>query len=372
MTTIPDCTIVSASFCFSDVHSKARSLKETIKSLDTLLRVPCYLVLYGDSQTIPLMMEKRNSYGLQTITCYKEQSPNDLWSFQYLQKVKENREVYHPTKDERTCAETHLITCNKFDFVLQIINENPFGTSKFGWVDSNLGENASKICEEFDIFKMNYLLSNITDKFHIQIMNVCDKKYKKEELKREYYEQYRWVVCGSLFTCGKEIGIKILNRLKEILTTTTIIGYGHGEEMFYLEVLDEFYEVIHRSYGDYGQIVNNFIRPTKNIPYIYGLILMNYFNKGYYRECYDCAVVLLKEIENYNLYVSWDMYMSILYVYYASCYYYKPEESYDIFCHILKVCNNNPYMKLEYIKNEAFYNQMFSFSKQYEKSNKEL
>jgi hypothetical protein len=367
MATIPDCTLVSASFCFDHIHSKARSLEETIKSLDTLLRVPCYLVLYGDSQTIPLMMEKRNSYGLQTITCYKEQKTNDLWSFQYLQKVKKNREVYHPTKDERTCVETHLITCNKFDFVLQIIQENPFGTSKFGWIDSNLGENASKICEEFDIFKMNHLLSNITDKFHIQIMNVCDKKFKQADTKREYYEQYRWVVCGSLFTCGKEIGIKILNRLKEIVVTTTIQGYGHGEEMFYLEVLDEFYEDIHRSYGDYGQIVNNFIRPTKNIPYIYGLILMNYFNKGYHRECYDCAVVLLKEIESYNLYVSWDMYMSILYVYYASCYYYKPEESYDIVCHILKLCNNNPYMKLEYIKNEGFYNQIFSFSKQYEK-----
>ena len=29
----------------------------------------------------------------------------------------------------------HLITINKFDFVLQTTEINPFHTSKFGWID---------------------------------------------------------------------------------------------------------------------------------------------------------------------------------------------------------------------------------------------
>lgn len=362
MTTIPDCTLVSASFCFDHINRHVRSFEETCKGLEALMKMPCYLVLYGDKKTIQHMKSKRTEYGLDSITVYKEQEASELWSFQYLYKVKANRELYHPTKDERTTAETHLITCNKFDFVLQVINENPFETTKFGWIDSNLGPNASKICEDFDIFKMNHLLSNISEKFHIQIINVCDKKYKEIDAKREYYQQYRWVVCGCLFTCGKEIGTKILNRLKEIVTTTTMLGYGHGEEMTYLEVLDEFYDDIHRSYGDYGQIVNNFLRPTKNISYIYHLILMNYFNKGYYRECYDCARVLLEEIESYTLFVGWEMYMKTLYVCYASCYYYNQKESQNIVKHIKDVCSKNPLMNIEYLKNRDFYDKMFEFA----------
>jgi hypothetical protein len=180
-----------------------------------------------------------------------------------LDKIKKNREVYHPTKDERTCSETHLITCNKFAFVLQAIEENPHNTEKFAWIDSNCSTNMSKICENYSHSNILYILNNISYKFHIQILNVCDKKFKSDELKREYYSQYRWIVCGGFFTCGKEIGIKILNRLKEIVVETTYMGYGHGEEMFYLEVLDEYYDDIIKSYGDYRQILNNFIKPNK-------------------------------------------------------------------------------------------------------------
>ena len=41
-----------------------------------------------------------------------------------------------------------------------------------------------------------------------------------------------------------------------------MLGYGHGEEMLYLEILDEFYDDIERSYGDYGQIINNYFLKT--------------------------------------------------------------------------------------------------------------
>jgi hypothetical protein len=361
MTIIPDCTLVTACFCMNKYNSNARDINETIKSTKTLIDIPCYIVFFGDSITIPLLKEMREKQGLTNLSIFYELEPEKIWSFQFIEIVKKNRESYWPTKDERTCTETHLITCNKFDFVLKVIESNPFNTSKFGWIDSFLNNNCSKICEDYNPYKLLYVLNNVTDKFHLQILNVVDKKFKEPQNKHKYYNQYIWLVCGCLFTCGKEIGIKILNRLKEIFVSTTLMGYGHGEEMLYLEVLDEFYDDIVKSYGDYGQILNNFIKPTKNINYIHNIILNKYVYYGYYREAYDCSQTLLNQIESYELFVEWDEYLSILCQHFVASFYYKPLSAIETFDKVNKLRETNSYIRDAYNKNYDYYDQQFKY-----------
>ena len=366
MSIIPDCTLTTACFCVHEKNNNSFSIEKIIENSEELLRVPCYLVIYGDNKTIPLLKEIREKNGLVDLTKFITLELSQLWTYAYESKVNENRNLYWPTRDPRAQTDSHLITCNKFDFVLQVINSNPFNTSKFGWVDCFLRTNSSKICENYNVNKFLYVLNNINEKYHIQVLNCCDKKYKQSEFKREYYEQYRWVVCGCLFTCGKEIGIKILTRLKEIFVETTNLGYGHGDEMLYLEVLDEFYDDIHRSYGDYGQILNNFIEPTNNYHYIYWLILNTYQHFGYNKECYDCAKILLKQIESYKVEMNWGLYMSILFSYYVSATYINRDDAINIAKHIYSVCYNNHYMKKEFCANYDFYvsqlNIVYQFS----------
>uniref|UniRef100_A0A6C0JH46 Uncharacterized protein n=1 Tax=viral metagenome TaxID=1070528 RepID=A0A6C0JH46_9ZZZZ len=351
---IPDCTLTSACFCFHSKHSGARPLHEIIEQLDALLRMPVYLVIYGDKETIPLMKEQRKNHSLDSLTRFVEIKYLDLPAFRYLEKVKQNRSIYHPTKDARTNAETHLITCSKFYFVLKTIEENPFHTSKFGWIDSFLGKNASKICENYDETMMPWTLSHITEKFHIQVLNVCDKKYKLTENKQDYYSQYRWVVCGCLFTCGEEIGRRILTRLNQIFIDTTLLGYGHGEEMFYLEVLDEFSDDIVKAYGDYGQIVNNFIYPQKNYHYIYYFILKNYVRLEYWREAYDCSKSLLESIENHTLCYSPEIFVGIAIDHYISAFHFIPDKCQEIYSKITTTYSKNPLFKIEFEKEQRF------------------
>jgi hypothetical protein len=90
-----------------------------------------------------------------------------------------------------------------------------------------------------------------------------------------------------------------LSRLKEIFAETTRQGFGHGEEMLYLEVLDEFYDDIARSYGDYGQILNNFLVPTRNAEYIFHTIIQNFKCAGHVREYEDACKTLLLAAQNY-------------------------------------------------------------------------
>jgi len=301
MNNYTDCTLVTCCYDTSKFNSHALSPEKILKRIDVVLRLPVYLIIFTDNEFKNHILEARKNLGFGDITYMVVQELDKIWSFSYLEQVKKNREIYWPSRDLRTGAESHLITCNKFDFVLQGIKINPFNTTKFGWIDSFLSNEAGdglRICEDYTLDKFLYVINNITEKFHIQILNVYDKKYKNESLKHEYYGCYRYIVCGGFFTCGMEIGEKILSRLKEIFVKTTELGYGHGEEMLYLEVLDEFYDDIEKGYGDYKEIINNILYPTENLHYVYYFIANNYLNHGYYRECYDCCRKIIYSIEN--------------------------------------------------------------------------
>uniref|UniRef100_A0A6C0ESL2 Uncharacterized protein n=1 Tax=viral metagenome TaxID=1070528 RepID=A0A6C0ESL2_9ZZZZ len=360
---IPDCTLVTGCFNLTDIYPKSRGLNECINEMKPILEINCYLVIFADSKCMDEIRKYRTNLNLNDITYYVEIELQDFTYYNYVETIRQNRELYHPTKDERTCPESHLICCSKFDFVLQAMKLNPFNTSKYGWLDANVKDNFSKICKNYTKNTIIDILNNVTDKFHIEVLNVCDKKYKNIENKREYYQTYRYVVCGGLFTTGKIIGEKILKRLCEIFVETTKQGYGHGEEMFYLEVLDEFYDDIERSYGDYHIILNNFIYPTKEINYIINYILNKYIHYGYYRECYDACNKILNGLTNdTEIICSDDEYFTIVLNLYISSCYYKPDKSINILNTIYELIHKNEYIQNKYNNNKLYYDSKFKFA----------
>lgn len=360
---IPDCTIVTALYDLHKYHNKSLDTNSLIERINVLLELPVYLVIFTEKNFVEILNSKRKEYGFSNITLIIEKKFEDLPKYAFLSQINANREVYWPTRDERTSSYSHLLTCSKFDFLLEIINSNPFNTSKFAWLDSLLGvNNKMRICENYSKEIVVNVLNNITDKFHIQILNVNDKKFKLDENKKDFYGSYKYVVCGGFFSCGAEIGKKILNRLNENFIRITNIGFGHGEEHLFLEILDEYYDDIDKGYGDYGQIINNFLIPTCNIKYVYNCIIKKYLDFSYHKECYDCCKKTLLGIETYTAYCSPDIYMNILFSYYVSAFYYKNNEALEIIKHIYSVCKNNSAVKLQFDNKKHFYESQFKFT----------
>jgi hypothetical protein len=177
----------------------------------------------------------------------------------------------------------------------------------------------------------------------------------------EMYQHYRWIVCGCLFITEVDKGEIILSRLNEIFVETTKMGYGHGEEMFFLEVLDEFYDDIERSYGDYQHILNNFIQPTIGYDYIYNHIIKNYLQFSYHREGYDCCKKLILQIESYNVSIDNELYMNILFSFFVFTFYHKgKEEAKALVEYIKQIITENPLIRREYIKQQPFYDTQFA------------
>ena len=332
-----------------------------MNNMSALLATPCYLVIFTDSLLHGSIKELRDSYNLDHLTKYIVKEFNELNVSKYVDQVKSNRSRYHPTHDERTCAESHLICCSKFDFVLEAIEQNPFSTTKFGWIDSNIGPNFSKICINYKNNMLLRALENTTDKFHIQILNVNDKKYTNAEHLMEYYQQYRWVVCGSFFTTGRDVGIKILTDLNAAFVKHTNAGVGHGEEMLYLEILDTHYDSIQRTYGDYRTILNNFVSVTEYIHYIHEYIIRGNLSMGYNRECLDCCQALLTAYDKFELEIDYSRYFLILFDAYISSYYYDQPLARKIAHKIDNLIVMNPSVLNEYKKNQGFYDQQLSY-----------
>jgi len=359
---IPDCTLTTACFDLSKFNSKSRPFSEAIHNMRSLLETPCYLVIYTDVHLFEQIKQIRSNCGLEHVTKYIVQRVEDLECFQYVDIVKKNRQLYHPTKDERTCPESHLVCCSKFELVLNTIKSNPFNTTKFGWIDANVGVNFSKICTNYKNNMLLHVLNKCSsDKFHLQILNVNDKKFTKEEHLREYYSSYRWVVCGCLFITGIDVGILILEELKKIFVKHTLLGYGHAEEMFYIEILDKYYDIIQRSYGDYNHILNNFINITTGLHYI-KYIANSYMTIGYHKECVDCCSKVIQEFESYHMEIHYPFYFDFLFMNYVSLFYHDINKAKTFVKHILKLIEENPFVKNEYIKNKDFYDSQFKFA----------
>ena len=358
---IPDCTLVTACYDLSRFNDNCRKLEDSIKNMDSLLKTPCYLVIFTDNILYEKVYNIRNGYGLNHLTMYVTKEIEELNIYKYIDIVKSNREKYHPTKDARTCPESHLICCSKFDFVLEIIYKNPFNTSKFGWIDSNVGVNFSKICTDYKNNKLLNVLDNATEKFHIQILNVQEQKFKKTEHLREYYEKYRWVVCGCLFVTGKKIGIKILNDLNSVVMKHTMLGYGHGEEMFYLEILDKHYNDIVRSYGEYNTIINNLVKLTTGINYIYSVIMLRYLQYKFYKECIVCCEQVISAYDSYAIEMEYELYFNTYFTLYLATYYVDVRKAKDIVNKIFELAEKNPYFKKEFNKNKNYYYEQFKY-----------
>ncbi len=350
---IPDCTLSTCYYSFQQDVTDS-------ESLNILCRLPCYMVFYGDNITIPILKNLREQYNLTECSEFIEISFENLWSFQYREIIKSNREIYWPTANTENeqnsldilstkSLEKEIICCNKFSFMLKTLESNPFKTNKFAWIQYNLFHNFLNVKDNIEL--VTEILNNITDKLHLYITGVEDKKYVLLQNKAEYYKIKRNIVSGSLITCGKEIGEKIFNRLNTNFVETTLAGYGHGDEMYFLEILDEFSEYIVKGYGKHEHMITNFfpyldINNTKsdntiNIidkSYIYWSILRRYIDFGYYREAYECSEYLLRDM---RLGENWELHMDLLQSRYLTLLQYKPQLAAEALTSLHLLRNNN-------------------------------
>jgi len=338
---VPDTTFVTCCYLLDG----GRKLDILEKQSSFTLSLPYNMVIFCDKHTESFIRKYRANF--MQYTQIHVNPIESLSTYQFIDKIKENRTNYFPTEDDRTNELTQIITCNKFDFMLTVIENNPFNTTLFTWIDSLLGRTKPRICEHYHGSLIPQIISKCSNKFHIMVIGQVDSKFLQPEFYKEYYSEYRYLVAGGFFVTGKQHGNVILNRLKEIFVEHTNAGVGHGEEMLYLDIIENYQQHLVTSYGDYGIILDNFITPTIKIDYIYQLIIYKYLSNTQYSRAKHALETVLHSIHNFTIHVDPDSTVQLWCDYIIASYYLSPYDTISVIENIYSQCiQHYPYSEV--------------------------
>lgn len=375
-------TIITSCFHLEKYYEEdkkkfSRTIKEMIyENGDFLLSTPAYMTIFCDEFTYQEIFKLRNEeYQLGHLTKYYVMKFEDIWTYQYKDKVIQNREKIATLSGDlnRKNWSTHLLICNKFDFLQKILNENPFNTENFIWSDFNINkifkdDLRTLSNEEYQYFnktaKLNFLkiLHNIPEKFHINFMGVNDKKFLKDENLNEFYQKKRYFVSSGFITFKKnQKNLEIIANIKANFLKHLILGYGHGDEMLYVDILHKYYDDILKSYGDYPDIINNYFQMKTNQKYIISYIIKPNFDFKYYKECLDVCDYFLNSVEGQESEINFEYYFYVLFTKYVSAYYLNKELAKSTLLKIYKNIEVFPAFKKIYLNKKDFYDKQFSY-----------
>ncbi len=383
---IPDTTVVTASFYLKpyieeDIREYFRSIEDLTSDLGSFIfNKLCYMEIFCDKWTYPEIYKLRSEeYNLHNFTKYHILEIEDLWAYQYKDKIIENRKKFFGS----TCIKgkhylTEILTNNKFDFLEKSIKENYFNTKNFIWVDCNLQKifnpnawyNVIELNKKYSLEvrdqKFLNILHNIPKKFHIQILGFESKKYLSSDNKFEFYQKYRYITCGGMFSLSihedfKERNLFLLQELKNNFIRLNNQGFGHGEEMIFFDVIYNNFDDFSKSYGDYYSLIYNYNSITEDHNYILNYIIKKYLNLKAYKECYEACIACLKSFENNDIIINWNMYLNLLFYKYVSSFYYKREEAKENAELILHYVNIIPAFKKEFDLSKDFYLKQLSY-----------
>lgn len=266
-------TFVTACFnCNNNNYFTKKYLKKSLRTL--VIEVP--LIIYCEEEYANIFRDIRKLFNLDHITEIITIKLDELFFYKYKSYL-----LRDENEDTNYNKNAHIVMMNKFKFLLDSIEKNPFKTSHFGWIDINLLEktfNNSVNYLDKDIYdKILNICKNPRDKFTIEIINQwVPDMYSNLEL---FYSKYQWIVAGCFFTLEKNIGKFILEKLIDKAVEVTLKGYGSGEESFFSFIIDENTEMFNLYVGDYQDTIHNYFTIEKNYAYV-NTILQKWYNSG--------------------------------------------------------------------------------------------
>ena len=255
-------TFVTA--CFNCNKNQFFINKYLKKSLRTLL-IECPLIIYCEEEYAHIFREIRALFQLDHLTQIIPVKLEDLYFYKYKEYLVRGEDL-----QTNVNKNAHIVMINKFKFLYDSIEANPFQTSHFGWIDVNLLDktfNNSTNYMDLEIYdKIQHICKNPRDKFTIEVINQWTPAMYSDL--NSYYSKYQWIVAGCFFTMEICVGKFILQKLIDKVIEISLQGFGSGEESFFSFVIDAHTDMFHLYVGDYQDTIHNYYTITTNKEYV--------------------------------------------------------------------------------------------------------
>ncbi len=221
-------TIVSSLFNIEREEMDGRSWEEYLKWFDITLQIKCPMILFVTEDLVSFIEERRVNIPTEIIV----QSIDDV-HYQYLKKQLDNiinsdeykNKISDPDRIECQHSMYSIIQYSKFKWLKQSIEEDPFNSKFFFWMDAG----ASRFFEDFDL-SLSYpsknaleALEEMGDKFLIQMnMEYYEDLANADSLTEEYLLDNRSYILGSMFGGTKNKILKVGDDIEDVLLNKMI------------------------------------------------------------------------------------------------------------------------------------------------------
>jgi hypothetical protein len=279
---------------------KKRNLNHYLTNAVSTMSAPYNLVVYCESENMetlkalrPAYLEAQTRYVVCTFDnfAFDKQGARAPGNFSsYRTKIIENRAKNPYYFDNRNTASYYLMCMARYIMLKEVIEENPFQSTHFGWIN---------ICMELMGYKnikhLEEALSVKRDKF-----STCYIDYVPEELvvnTAEYYKWGRCSMCSGFFTGNTQYMAKVCDLVEDKFLEYLEAGYGHADEQLFSAVYFQNKDLFEHYYGDYRQMITNYCYVYEAAePPIYNFIRNSYKHKNY-KKCKEACEFVWRSIE---------------------------------------------------------------------------
>jgi hypothetical protein len=282
-------TVVTAYFDLTKMSDASKSIKDRpsthyLENARATMSTEQNLVVFCEEESVELLREMRPSW-LQQKTKYIPMSFEDFPMTQYRAKIQENRRQKPYAFDDRNTASYYLLCMSRYAMLKRIIEENPFQSTHFAWLN---------ICIERMGWKNVMALDDVwrhkRDKF-----STCYIDYQPEALVKNTAEYYKWgrcSLCSGFFTGSAYYMKTFCNSIEEEFLKMLQLGYGHADEQLFSLVFFKHRDIFEVYYGDYQEMIVNYIEPRERPSEPLRLLIARSFAARDYDVCEKgCAAV---------------------------------------------------------------------------------
>ena len=197
----------------------------------------------------------------------------------YQQQITDNR-IRKPYQfDPRNNASYYLFCMSRYLLLKRAMADNAFGSTHFAWIN---------ICIERMGFKnlvhLDQALSLHRDRFSTLYIDYLPKSLVDQT--HEYFREGRCSMCSGFFTGHIKYMNPVCHAIEAQFLKYLEQGYGHADEQLYSPVYFEHPELFEHYYGDYKEMITNYVHIYDNPQTPLYRFIKNSFDDQFYRGCH--------------------------------------------------------------------------------------
>jgi hypothetical protein len=273
-------TVVTAYFDLTKMPDASNSIKERtaehyLKNAISTLSINQNLVIFCEPEHIETICRMRPSWLLENHTRIIT-FPFENFPLCKFRDAIENNRLKKPSVfyDDRNTVSYYLLCMARYAMMKHVIQENPFQSTHFSWLNiciERMGWSNTKALEA--VWREN------REKF-----STCFIDYQPESFVTNFEEYFKWGVCSmcsGFFTGTAEYMTAFCNAIEQKFIKVCEAGYGgHADEQLYPLVYFDNPDLFDNYYGDYQQMIVNYVEPVERSFEPVRLLIQHSFDHG--------------------------------------------------------------------------------------------